>query len=543
MKKNPSFFAKLMMSFCSIFRYFSQTKFSTSTFVVFAISLNTALYNWPLLSFMLDNLDIGSWNGVQTIITVFAIVYLVTALVFYSLFILSRHLGKAICITLVLANSFAVYFVMTYNVILDKSMIGNILNTQVSEAEQFLSLKMFIYFILLGLLPAYFIARSSITKTHRLRLFIHLIITVVVTFSWAWVSANNWLWIDKHAKQLGGMIMPWSYVGNVIRFHNEQSKQNIVQTLLPDANFNSNEKTVVVLVIGESARAENFSLYGYKKQTNPLLSASDVITLKNATSCSSYTTASVKCILSHVDPSGPFSENFEPLPSYLQRQGVDVIWRTKNWGEAPIKVSSYLKSGNLKAECKGIECEYDGVLLTNLTEQIEASEKQKVFVVLHQTGSHGPSYYSKYPSEFEVFKPVCRSVELNNCTQEELVNAYDNTILYNDHFLHQLRLSLETLENTSSAYLYVSDHGESLGEGGIYLHGTPYSIAPEQQLKVPFLVWMSQTFIDQNHISVDKLKEREESTQANIFHSVMGAFDMESEIYNKQLDMFDAATK
>ncbi|WP_369920017.1 sulfatase-like hydrolase/transferase [Marinomonas polaris] len=213
----------------------------------------------------------------------------------------------------------------------------------------------------------------------------------------------------------------------------------------------------------------------------------------------------------------------------------------KKLGEPPIKVASYLSSGDLKKNCEGSECDYDGVLLSHLAEQIQESDKQKVFVVLHQTGSHGPSYYSKYPKEFEVFKPICRSVELSNCTQEELINAYDNTVLYNDHFLDQLRKTLEGLKDTSSAYLYVSDHGESLGEGGIYLHGTPYSIAPEQQFKVPFFVWMSPSFIEQKHISVDKLRAREKSTQANVFHSVMGAFDMDSEIYNKDLDMFRAA--
>ncbi|GAA0235309.1 phosphoethanolamine--lipid A transferase EptA [Marinomonas primoryensis] len=541
MKSNFTIFSLLSANLCTFFKKISKSKPRTSTFVLLMTILNLALYHWPLLSFANKNLAILTLNGMQTLLTVFAVIYLVTALVLYPLFILSRRLGKAVCVIFAIGNSLATYFVVTYNVILDKTMMGNIFNTQYSESEQFLSLKLIAYFIVLGLIPAWLIIRTSIQKTSRVRLFLHLTITVIVASTWVWQSQSHWLWIDDHAKQLGGRIMPWSYVGNAARYQSDRAKQNIVQTLLPDATFRSNKKTVVVLVIGESARAENFSLYGYDRLTNPLLTASDVITLKKATSCATYTTASVKCILSHVNTSGVFSENFETLPSYLQRQGIDVIWRTKNWGEAPIKVSSYLTSGDLKKHCEGLECDYDGVLLTNLTEQIRASDKQKVFVVLHQTGSHGPSYYSKYPKEFEVFKPVCRSVELNNCTQKELINAYDNTILYNDHFLDNLRQILDGLSQTSSAYLYVSDHGESLGEGGIYLHGTPHTIAPDQQLKVPFFVWMSQSFIDQKHISVDKLKQREQSTQANIFHSVMGAFDMDSEIYNKDLDMFEAA--
>ncbi|WP_369920016.1 phosphoethanolamine transferase domain-containing protein [Marinomonas polaris] len=274
----------------------------------------------------------------QTLMTVFAAIYLVTTLVLYVLFILSRRLGKAVCVVFALANSLAVYFVVTYNVILDRTMIGNIFNTQYSESGQFLSPKLAIYFILLGVLPAWLILRVSVQKTSRIRLFAHLIITVIVTSTWIWQSQSHWLWIDDHAKQLGGRIMPWSYVGNTIRYQNQLAKENVVQTLLPDATFGSNEKTVVVLVIGESARAENFSLYGYDKPTNPLLTASEnVVALKNATSCATYTTESVKCILSHNNPSGSFSEQFEPLPSYLQRQGVDVFWRTKNWGSHQLK--------------------------------------------------------------------------------------------------------------------------------------------------------------------------------------------------------------
>lgn len=519
-----------------------KTKRRTSTFVILIALLNTALYNWPLLSFSLKNLDGFTLNSLHTLSTVFAVIYLETTLALYLLFLISRRLGKTICVILALANSLAVYFVVTYNVILDKSMMGNIFNTHYSESAQFLSPKLFIYFIVLGLIPAWLIIRTSIEKTNRLRLFLHLIITIIVTCSWVWFSGSTWLWVDKHAKQLGGITMPWSYVGNAVRFQTSKAKENVIQTLLPDATFRSNKKTVVVLVIGESARAEDFSLYGYKRQTNPLLSASNVIPLKNATSCATFTTASVKCILSDTSQSSVFSDNIEPLPSYLQRAGIDVFWRSKNWGEPPLKIASYLDSKQLEKNCEGDECEYDGVLLSHLAEQIKASDKQKVFVVLHQSGSHGPSYYSKYPKEFEVFKPVCRSVELSNCTQQELVNAYDNTILYNDHFLDQLRKILTGLD-TASAFLYVSDHGESLGENGVYLHGTPYSIAPKQQFTIPFLVWMSQDFIDQQHVSVDTLKAREKSTQANVFHSVMGAFDMNSDIYNKDLDIFAEARK
>jgi lipid A ethanolaminephosphotransferase len=218
---------------------------------------------------------------------------------------------------------------------------------------------------------------------------------------------------------------------------------------------------------------------------------------------------------------------------------VEVIWRSKNWGEAPITVSSYLTSNELKVQCQGIDCNYDGVLLAGLKEQIENATSDKVFVVLHQTGSHGPAYNKKYPPEFEHFTPVCDSVELSKCSSESLLNAYDNTILYNDDFLARLTQTLQSLSVQSSAYLYLSDHGESLGENGLYLHGTPYSLAPKQQLEIPFIVWMSDTFQRQHQVQPQQLRDRPENSQDEIFHSVMGALGLTSEFYRPDLDIFN----
>ena len=228
---------------------------------------------------------------------------------------------------------------------------------------------------------------------------------------------------------------------------------------------------------------------------------------------------------------------YEPLPSYVQRTGVDVLWRSNNWGEPPLKINRYQRDGEIRKTCQDERCNYDEVLLHNLEQDMQNSTQDKTFVVLHQRGSHGPSYFKNYPSKFTEFKPVCSSVDLQKCTNAELINAYDNTVLYTDHFLYRVIELLRTFQQPT-VMLYVSDHGESLGEYGLYLHGAPYSIAPDVQKKVPFIVWMSDEFKRQKGIKNSDVGKGSNYSQDNVFHSVMGALGIRSDIYNKQLDIF-----
>ncbi len=222
---------------------------------------------------------------------------------------------------------------------------------------------------------------------------------------------------------------------------------------------------------------------------------------------------------------------YEILPNYLYRNDVDVIWRTSNWGEPPVHIKEYETNDQLATNCKGEGCAYDEVLLTGLKERISSSKKDKIFVVLHTSTSHGPTYSKKYPAQFELFKPVCNSVELGNCSKEELINAYDNTVVYTDYILHNLIEDLKQLKEYNSAMLFVSDHGESLGENNLYMHGLPMSIAPKEQYEIPFIVWVS------DHSK--QLKPNKTLTQNHVFHSVLKFLDMKSPIYDENMDIFE----
>jgi lipid A ethanolaminephosphotransferase len=545
---NSSLFLFLKPSnwFFSTVRPGDSLRFPSSTIgLIIVIALvNVALYHRPLYSFAVDNLNGYTANSILTLITLAVVVFVVTTLVFSLLVLPTHKLLKPIGVLMFLGNSVALYFVETYQVVIDKSMVGNVFNTNVSEASGFLHPKLLLYVAVFGLLPSVILLKKRFNKTSRLRLSLFAFLIVFAGFGWIYFASSTWLWIDKNAKKLGGMILPWSYVINTIRYQTSLLARSREQILLPPATFTSNRKTVVILVIGESARAQNFSLYGYERLTNPLLAKDGAIPLKGTVSCSTYTTASLNCILSHDGSSSVFSDPYEPLPSYLQRHGVDVIWRSRNWGEPPMKVQTYERDTAIKKRCKDSEgCEGDEVLLSGLSERIQSSKSEKVFVVLHQKGSHGPDYYKKYPQRFELYQPVCQSVELNQCTNDELVNAYDNTIVYTDYLLDRVIELLGKLENVPTLLMYISDHGESLGEHGLYLHGTPYTIAPDVQKEIPFIVWMSPDFVKKEGVSSIEFGQQSAHTQANVFHSVMGAFDVQSEAYDPSLDIFSGSSK
>ncbi len=496
-------------------------------FVLLLSFLNFLLFHYPFFSFVSNHVDVNRLNGILIIISLVVLMLLANAFTFYLIFFLSRVVGKFLLVIFFIINAVAVYFVNTYGVIIDESMIGNVLNTNFNEASGFFSLKLVLYIVLLGILPGIYIIKAKIVNVTLKKFLTTSSLALLVIIIIAFGNASNWLWIDKYSKQLGGLAMPWSYSVNISLFYIHDYQKNKKEILLPDATISDDGKSVVVLVIGESARSQNFSLYGYEKNTNPLLSQTKNLYHFNATSCATYTTAGVKCILEHKNT----GDLYEILPNYLYRNNVEVIWRTTNWGEPPVHIKNYQNREDLVKDCKGVDCNYDEVLLSGLKERILSSKKNKIFIVLHTSTSHGPTYSKKYPPQFETFKPVCNSVELANCSKEELINAYDNTIVYTDYILYNLIEDLKQLKEYRSTMLFVSDHGESLGEKNLYMHGVPMSFAPKEQYEIPFIVWLSDN-------SSKQLKPAETLSQNNVFHSVLNFLGVQSPIYNENMNIF-----
>ena len=504
-----------------------KNNFKITHFVVIMSSLLFILFHYPFFKFVFNNVDYKSFTGVSIIVSLVIAMLVANAFALFLIFFFSRLVGKILLVLFFIINAVAVYFINTYSVIIDESMIGNVLNTNYSESSSFFSIKLVLYVVLLGILPSIFIIKAKIITVTAKKFLVSISLTLLFLLTLAFANASNWLWIDKNSKTLGGLAMPWSYAVNIPLFYIHQFKKNEKEILLPDATIKDNQKSVVILVIGESARSENFSLYGYPKNTNPLLSKIPNVSHFNATSDATYTTAGVKSIVEHENT----DELYEILPNYLYRNNVDVIWRTTNWGEPPVHIKNYQNREALMPNCKGDGCDYDGILLSGLKEQILASKKNKILIVLHTSTSHGPTYSKKYPAQFEIFKPVCNSVELGNCSHTELVNAYDNTIVYTDYLLANVIEDLKQLQEYKSAMIFVSDHGESLGENNLYMHGLPRSIAPKQQYEIPFIVWTSDN-------SARQMKPNKILTQNYVFHSVLNFLNIQSPVYKEQMNIF-----
>jgi len=506
---------------------------------------NSILFQGPLYHRAILSLDALNFSGSLSLATLFVFQLVISITVLTSISLVSIFLTKLACMLLTIGSAIALYFIVAYGTILDSTMMGNVFNTDFSEAAGFTHLNLLLYILFLGIIPALIFKNTRITHTSRLKRLLYLAAVLLIGCSWIYANAQSWLWIDKNAKQFGGLILPWSYIVNSARYFDQTAASRQEHRLLPDIQSTDEKNVVVVLVIGESARAQDFSLYGYQRNTNPRLSKAGVTVMPNTTACSTYTTRSVQCMLSHLGGDTPTGGGYEPLTSYLDRHGVEVIWRSNNFGEPRMKVSSFQKADEIRKECQD-NCPsetYDELLLYKLDERLRTAKGgKKIMVVLHQAGSHGPQYFKKYPPEFEAFKPVCRTVIQQKCSSEELVNAYDNSILYTDFLLDKVIGMLKTLDNTAAVMIYMSDHGESLGENGLYLHGIPYSIAPTVQKDIPFLVWMSEKFAERRNLANPLAVQHHNYSQDYVFHSVMGAFGLVSDVYKQDKDIFHPVT-
>lgn len=337
---------------------------------------------------------------------------------------------------------------------------------------------------------------------------------------------SNWTWIDQNATELGSLIAPWSYIVNTCRYYNSSMKKKAKEIQLPDGRIVTESRDVCVLIIGESARRDHFRYFGYSRDTNPY-TANDSLTALPAVAAATNTISAVRAMMQPA----PSDELYEILPNYLYRIGVDVSWRTSNWGEPPTHFPNYVKIGQLRELYPNADqWQYDGILLCGLEDEIRACDKKKQFVVIHTYTNHGPTYSTNYPPQFEVFTPVCKTVEMSRANHMELLNAYDNSIVYTDYLIHAVISQLRNIPDCRSCVLYMSDHGESLGENNLYMHGLPMFMAPKEQTEIPFLVWTNDKSMKTKHLPLVE--------QYCLYHSVLDFFSIDSPILDFSKSIF-----
>lgn len=474
---------------------------------------------------------------------------------FIFILVSSKYTTKPFMIFVIIASAFAAYFMDSYGVIIDDHMIQNALETNGTEIYDLITLKMIAYFIFLGIIPSILIYKIDfeyknlkqelLLKLKTILLLILLIVIVIFSFSKFYTS-----FLREH-KPLRFYTNPTYHLYSVGKYFVLKfiTHEEFKQLGLDAKNISKDKKPkLVIVVVGEAARSADFSLNGYQKQTNPNLALEDIINYPNATSCGTETAISVPCMFSsysrsnYSDGKGKGTEN---VLDVLKHAKINLLWRDNNSDSKGVASRiTYEDLNNAQDEklCSTGEC-FDEILLKDLQTYVD-KQTGDTLVVLHQKGSHGPAYYKRYPKEFLKFTPVCESNQLEQCTQQEIQNGYDNTILYTDYFLSKTIAFLKSNQTKyQTAMVYASDHGESLGEKGVYLHGMPYLLAPEYQTHIGFLQWFGDDFKKKLDTNCLKKNASKEVSHDNLFHSILGIMDIETAVYDKNLDIFNECKK
>jgi lipid A ethanolaminephosphotransferase len=514
------------------------------------LALPMNLVFWQHLAEIVSPLDA---RGVKTM-ALFALIVSSFFLAVLSV-VSSARLIKPVLTLLFLPTAAVAYFMNQYGIMIDAEMVANVIETDVAEAADLLTWKLAAYLLFLGALPVWLLWRLPLRSQGTWRglavgggLFVAAAAVCVGT---VFVSYQELASVFRNHRELRLVLAPTNYLHAVSSYwrHRNEVPAGPVEIIGADAHRRVNTAQrppqLLVLVVGETARADRMSINGYEQATTPELAAlKGLINFPSMQSCGTATAVSLPCMFSNLGRAG-YSEarasNREGLLDVVQRAGVDVLWLDNNSGckGACARVPTLdLSRGDDPALCRDREC-FDEVLVRELSARLAHIDRDTV-IVLHQKGSHGPAYYQRYPKAFERFKPACQTAQIDRCSQHEISNAYDNTIAYTDHVLAQVIKRLEASEpRLSPAMLYLSDHGESLGEGGVYLHGAPYILAPAAQTHVPALFWSSKGFRQSVRLDVACLSSSAKTATShdNLFHTVLGVMGVETQVYHKDLDV------
>ena len=457
------------------------------------------------------------------------------------------------------------YFMLAYGVVIDQTMMVNTLQTDVRETRDLLNWRLLATLLVLAGLPLYFLWRQNVRRKKAARQALAntltligasaLMVLVVLLFFQSIAS------VMRNHPQLRYLINPLNsfYALGSVAAQPFQRNESVILPLGEDAKLGASyagqtKPPLLLLVLGETARSGNFAINGYQRPTTPELALENIASQRNAWSCGTSTAASVPCMFSHFgrETYDARPANYEGLLDVLQHAGLAVLWIDNQSGckgacdRIPNVDTSQLKVPEL---CEGGEC-LDEVMLQGLDQRIAALPAERtakgVVLVMHQMGSHGPAYYKRSPPAFKKFLPECTSNSLQSCERDGLLNAYDNSIVYTDHLLASAIGWLKGQEARSApAMLYLADHGESLGENNLYLHGMPYSVAPDVQKRGPWITWLSPGFEQRSQVSTNCLKQRLDVpiSHDNYFHSVLGLMNVQTSVYKAALDIYAPCAK
>lgn len=507
---------------------FANSSFFSAAFRVYGVTLDSLMLGGALLA---------------TIVSI---------LVLFLSALCHRLLVKPVLIVFLLVSAALAYFADTYGTIFDTTMLSNVFQTDTAEARDLFSLQLALYLAVLGIIPSLAIWYAKLEHPHwvtetlaRLKLAgaAALAIAAVYLVYGAHISS-----LVREHRDVVSKVNPAFAVVSAIKIAAQSvssRKPNVHTVVAPDAAKPETDRhnELVIMVVGETARADHWQLNGYARETTPLLKQLGVDNFPDFWSCGTSTAISVPCMFSNLGRShfeSGAAESSDNALDVLARAGVSILWRDNNSsskGVADRVPYQDFKSPKLNPICDE-ECRDEG-MLSGLQEYIDA-QKGDVLIVLHQMGNHGPAYYKRYPKAFEFYTPVCKTNDLGSCSTEEINNAYDNALRYTDYFLSKvIELLKKNDHRFETAMFYVSDHGESLGEYGVYLHGMPYALAPEAQRHVPAVLWLG-SLIKRDIVTASvAARSRMTWSHDNVFSTLLGLFEIRTQAYDAKKDILE----
>lgn len=495
-------------------------------------------------------------SSVLFAVSLFALLVSVHAILFSLL--IWRWNAKVVLTALFITTAFATHYMNSYNVYLDADMLRNVLATDHKESRELMTPALLLPLIGYGLLPTLLLWRvrlreRSWTRTLSWRV-AFLLAVIVAGGAGTMLSFQNISVLMRNHREVRYLATPVNYI-IALKQNLASSSPMQKQPKLPlgtDAKAlpraAGSKPRLLVLVVGETVRAQNWGLNGYARQTTPELAQTGVINFPDMHSCGTSTEVSLPCMFS------PFGRHdydekkiraHQSLLHVLEHAGIATLWRDNQSGCKGVCEGldiQRLDDATTPGLCADGRC-MDEILLENLAAQVRTKPGDRV-VVLHQLGNHGPSYFQRYPAQFRRFAPTCDTADLGKCSREDIVNSYDNAIRYTDHFLTRTIAALRGLDDYDTAMIYLSDHGESLGEKGLYLHGVPYAIAPEEQTRVPMVMWFSPGFAADRGLDMSCVRQRaaQRTDQDNLFPSVLGLMQVQTSVYDPTRDLFAPCT-
>lgn len=471
-------------------------------------------------------------------------------------------LRKPVLVILLIGCAASNYFMYTYGAVIDKNMMTNVFETDSQEAVALLTPQLLIWLALAGIIPAVILATIKIKPSRwwytLLTRLVGILAGLLIIILVASVFYKDYASLFRNNKGVVKMVTPANYISAISRyskarwFAGDQSLIKVGEDAKKGALISQQQKkTVVVFVVGEASRAENYSLNGYARETNPELKKRDVIYFPNASSCGTETAVSIPCMFSNMTRKTydeDVARHREGLLDVLAHAGINLLWRENDGGckGACDRIPhTEMVQWNLDPLCKDQSC-LDEVVLHRFGKVLDGLQQDSV-IVLHLMGSHGPAYYHRYPDKFRTFIPTCDSNQIQDCDRQSLINTYDNTILYTDDIVSRTIDELKShSDKLNTALVYLSDHGESLGENGIYLHGTPYMLAPSQQTHIPFLFWLSKDYQQNFAVNANCLANKaaaQKVSQDNIFSTLLGMMDIKTSEYQPDMDILATCRK